>query len=212
MRRNARRRAGRSGVIVAGLGALALTAAACASSEPAASGTSPMHHHSMASHSAAAASAAVGSDCAMVPATGMGSLHGMTMEPVVTAATHNPLLTTFAADVKTAGLTGELNSMHAITVFAPANTAFSKLSASAMTMMHGKAELARILKYHVVSGRVTPADLASGMTLKTLTGGTLKASKMGAVYEVNNADVTCGNISTANATLYIINKVLIPMH
>jgi uncharacterized surface protein with fasciclin (FAS1) repeats len=148
----------------------------------------------------------------MVPATGMGSLHGMTMEPVVTAATHNPLLTTFAADVKTAGLTGELNSMHAITVFAPANTAFSKLSASAMTVMHGKAELARILKYHVVSGRVTPADLASGMTLKTLAGGTLKASKMGAVYEVNNADVTCGNISTANATLYILNKVLIPMH
>jgi uncharacterized surface protein with fasciclin (FAS1) repeats len=169
-------------------------------------------HHPMASHSAAAASAAVGPDCAMVPATGMGSLHGMTMEPVVTAATHNPLLTTFAADVKTAGLTGELNSMHAITVFAPANAAFSKLPASAMTMMHGKAELARILKYHVVSGRVTPADLASGMMLKTLAGGTLKASKMGAVYEVNNAAVTCGNIGTANATLYILNKVLIPMH
>jgi uncharacterized surface protein with fasciclin (FAS1) repeats len=81
-----------------------------------------------------------------------------------------------------------------------------------MTMMHGKAELARILKYHVVSGRVTPADLASVMMLKTLAGGTLKASKMGAVYEVNNAAVTCGNIGTANATLYILNKVLIPMH
>jgi hypothetical protein len=50
-------------------------------------------HHPMASHSAAAASAAIGPDCAMVPATGMGSLHGMTMEPVVTAASHNPLRT-----------------------------------------------------------------------------------------------------------------------
>jgi uncharacterized surface protein with fasciclin (FAS1) repeats len=35
---------------------------------------------------------------------------------------------------------------------------------------------------------------------------------MGAVYEVNNADIICGNIQTANATVYIINKVLEPMH
>ena len=124
----------------------------------------------------------------------------------------NPLLTTVAADVKAAGLTGDLNSMHTITVFAPANTAFAKLPASAMSMMHSTAELAKILKYHVVSGQITPAELAHGMTLTTLEGGTLKASKMGAVYEVNNASVICGNIHTANATVYIINKVLIPMH
>jgi uncharacterized surface protein with fasciclin (FAS1) repeats len=102
--------------------------------------------------------------------------------------------------------------MHTITVFAPANTAFAKLPASAMSMMHSTAELAKILKYHVVSGQITPAELAHGMTLTTLEGGTLKASKMGAVYEVNNASVICGNIHTANATVYIINKVLIPMH
>ena len=206
----------RTGRAVTGIlaGGLALTAAACGSSTPgaAAPGASPTHDP-MASHAAAAAATtAFGPDCGMVPTTGMGSMHGMSMDPVVTAASHNPLLTTLAADVKAAGLTGDLNSMHTITVFAPANTAFAKLSASGMSMMHSKAELAKILKYHIVSGQITPAELAHGMTLTTLEGGTLKASKMGAVYEVNNADVICGNIHTANATVYIINKVLIPMH
>jgi uncharacterized surface protein with fasciclin (FAS1) repeats len=194
-------------------GALALTATACGSSTspaPAAAGASPSHH-AMAHH-AMAETARFGSDCGMVPATGMGSFHGMSMDPVVTAAAHNPLLSTLAADIKTSRLSADLNSMHAITVFAPANDAFAKLPSSAMTTMHSHTELAKILKYHVVNGSITPAALASGKPLTTLEGGTLKPSKMGAVYEVNNADVICGNIHTANATVYIINKVLIPMH
>jgi uncharacterized surface protein with fasciclin (FAS1) repeats len=208
-------RTARPGTITGGVLAslVALTAAACgssASSAPTASGASPSHH-AMAHH-AMAETARFGSDCGMVPTSGMGSFHGMSMDPVVTAASHNPLLTTLASDIKTAGLTADLNSMHAVTVFAPANTAFSKLPASSMTMMHSQAELAKILKYHVVSGHVTTAQLASGKPLTTLEGGTLKPSKMGAVYEVNTADVICGNIQTANATVYVINKVLIPMH
>jgi uncharacterized surface protein with fasciclin (FAS1) repeats len=198
------------GVVVTGV--LALTAAACGSSTPSAAPAASPTHHAMASHHPMAEAARFGSDCGMVPATGMGSFHGMAMDPVVTAASHNPLLTTFAGDVKTAGLTADLNSMHAITVFAPANTAFAKLPASAMTMMHSTAELAKILKYHVVSGHVTTAELASGKALTTLEGDTLRPSKMGAVYEVNSADVICGNIQTANATVYLINKVLEPMH
>ncbi len=207
----------RTGILAAAATAaiLALTAAGCGSSgtsAPAAQGSGATHHP-MAEHShAMAESARFGPDCGMVPATGMGSFHGMSMDPVVTAAMHNPLLTSFAADIKTAGLTGDLNSMHAFTVFAPANSAFSKLPAAEMSMMHSTSELAKILKYHVVTGRVTPAELASGMTFKTLEGGSLKGSKMGSVYEVNSADVICGNIQTANATIYVINKVLTPMH
>jgi len=191
---------------------LALAAAGCGSSSTSApSGAAT--HHPMAEHShAMAETARFGSDCGMVPATGMGSFHGMSMDPVVTAAAHNPLLTSFAADAKMAGLTGDLNSMHAVTVFVPADSAFRKLPASEMSMMHSTAELAKILKYHIVNGRITPAELASGMTLKTLEGGSLKGAKMGSVYEVNNADVICGNIQTANGTIYVINKVLTPMH
>ncbi len=159
-----------------------------------------------------AESARFGSDCGMIPATGMGSFHGMRTDAVITAASHNPLLTTFAHDAKAAGLTAQLDSMHAITVFAPANSAFAALPAAEMSMMHSHAELSKVLEYHVVNGHVTAAELASGMTLKTLEGDTLKAAKMGAVYEVNNADIICGNIQTANATVYVINKVLMPMH
>jgi uncharacterized surface protein with fasciclin (FAS1) repeats len=203
-------------------GAVALTVAACGSgSSPAQAGSgqhpmhshSPMHHDSpMPSHSPMTRSASVGAGCSMLPDSGMGSEHGMSMEPVVTAAGHNPLLTTFAADVKMAGLTADLDGMHVLTVFAPENSAFAKLSHHDMMMLHSRAALARILKYQVVSGHVTPARLAHGMSLTTLEGDSLKTSKMGSVYEVNNADVICGNITTANATVYIINKVLQPMH
>ena len=205
----------RTGMLGTGVTAaiLALAAAGCGSSSTSAPSGAAATHHPMAGHShAMAETARFGSDCGMVPATGMGSFHGMSMDPVVTAAAHNPLLTSFAADAKMAGLTGDLNSMHAVTVFVPADSAFRKLPASEMSMMHSTAELAKILKYHIVNGRVTPAELASGMTLKTLEGGSLKGAKMGSVYEVNNADVICGNIQTANGTIYVINKVLTPMH
>jgi uncharacterized surface protein with fasciclin (FAS1) repeats len=198
----------------AGAAVLALAAAGCGSSgtTPAAGGASATDH-AMASHSPGLAeSARFGPDCGMVPATGMGSFHGMAMDPVVTAASHNPLLTSFAADVKAAGLVSELNSMHSFTVFAPANSAFTKLPDAEMSMMHSHAELAKILKHHVVSGRVTPAKLASGMPLTTLEGSSLTGARMGSVYEIGKANVICGNIRTANATVYVINKVLVPMH
>jgi len=209
-RRSALTVAGAAGAVVALATAGCGSSTSSANSGPSASGTSP---HLMHSHSPAMSEpAAFGPDCSMVPGNGMGSFHSMSMDPVVTAARHNPLLTTFAADVTTAGLAADLNSMHAFTVFAPANSAFSEMSSTDMTMIHNHSELARVLKFHVVTGRVTPGELSSGMTLKTLEGGTLKGAKMGSVYEVNNADVICGNIQTANATIYIISKVLIPMH
>jgi uncharacterized surface protein with fasciclin (FAS1) repeats len=209
-----RTQGGGAAIMAALAAALTLTAAACGgSSSPPSSASGANHtHHPMASHSPMHESAAFGSDCGMIPASGMGSLHAMSMDNVVTAASHNPLLATLAADLRAVGLTSDLNSMHALTVFAPSDTAFKMLHGSEMKMLHSKTELAKILKYHVVSGRVTPRVLAQGTPLKTLEGSTLKPSKMGSVYEVNNAHVICGNIQTANATVYIIDKVLIPMH
>jgi len=215
MRTNAVGGSARTGVLAAGgTAAVLMLAAACggsgtSSAQPGASAT----HHAMATHShAMAETARFGADCGMVSAAGMGSFHGMSMDPVITAAMHSPLLMSFAADIKASGLTGDLNSMHAVTVFAPADRAFRALPAHEMSMMHSTAALAKILKYHIVTGRITPQDLASGKLLTTLEGGSLKPAKMGSVYEVNNADVICGNIQTANATIYVINKVLTPMH
>jgi uncharacterized surface protein with fasciclin (FAS1) repeats len=195
-------------------GVVAVTTAACGSSAPAAAPAAPAASHQAASPSPSMteSSAAIGTDCGMIPAAGMGSTHGMASEPVATAARHNPLLTTLASEVQKAGLTGTLNTAGNITVFAPDNQAFAKLTRHDMTMMSGTAELARILRYHVVTGRVTPAELSSGMTLKTLEGSQLRTSKMGSTYEVNSAAITCGNLHTANATVYIINTVLMPRH
>jgi len=205
-------RGGRAAALPVIAVALAVTAAACSSAASTTSAPPAASQHAAASPSKSMTETAntIGTDCGMIPAAGMGSMHGMAMDPVVTAASHNPLITTLAAEVSKAELTSTLNSARNITVFAPDNEAFKKLSGHEMAMMSGMAELAKVLKYHVVSGRITPADLASGKTLTTLEGSQLKTSKMGSTYEVNNAAVTCGNLHTANANVYIINTVLMP--
>jgi uncharacterized surface protein with fasciclin (FAS1) repeats len=76
------------------------------------------------------------------------------------------------------------------------------------SVLANKAELTKILTYHVVAGRYTPAQLASGAPLKTLEGATVTPALMGSTYEVNRSDVVCGNVQTSNATVYIINTVL----
>jgi uncharacterized surface protein with fasciclin (FAS1) repeats len=213
MRTPDRNKTSRTGVLAmaATAAALALTAAACGSSGTSAAPAKSAHPSASMTEPAATART-VGTDCGMIPAAGMGSMHHMMTDPVVTAASHNPLITTLAAEVHKAGLTSTLDSMASITMFAPDNAAFKNLTGHDMTMMSSTAELAKVLKYHVVAGHITPAQIATGKALTTLEGGTLKPSKMGAVYEVNNAAVTCGNLHTANATVYIISKVLMPMH
>src|ERR1700729_2513611 len=77
-------------------------------------------------------------------------------------------------------------------------------------LLADKAELTKILTYHVVSGRYTPAQLASGKALKTLEGGMITPALKDGTYTINGANVVCGNVQTANATVYIISSVLMP--
>ena len=191
------------------------TPAASAPSSSAASTPMPASSAPMASSSASAAGASTTSDfgpgCASVPMSGAGSFTGMATAPVATAASANPLLSTLVTAVKQAGLVNTLNSAAGITVFAPDNAAFAKIPASTLkTVLADKPELTKILTYHVVAGRVTPAELASGKPLKTLEGSTVKPAMMGTTYTVNGATVVCGNAQTANATVYILNSVLMP--
>ena len=192
---------------------LALTAAACSSS-PSSSASSPATS-APASSAPASSGATTASDfgpgCASVPKTGAGSFTGMSTAPVATAASANPVLSTLVTAVKKAGLVDTLNSASGITVFAPDNAAFAKIPAATLSkVLADKAELTKILTYHVVAGRYTPSQLAAGTPLKTLEGATVTPALMGGTYEVNSADVVCGNVQTANATVYIINTVLMP--
>jgi uncharacterized surface protein with fasciclin (FAS1) repeats len=198
---------------------LALGVAACSSSSssaPAASSSPSMSPSMAASPSAGASSSAssmadFGPACSSVPKSGAGSFTGMATAPVATAASANPVLSTLVTAVKKAGLVDTLNSAPGITVFAPDNAAFSKIPSSTLDkVLASKPELTKVLSYHVVSGRITPQELASGKPLKTLEGTTVKPSMSGGTYTVNGADVVCGDVQTANATVYIINTVLMP--
>ena len=95
------------------------------------------------------------------------------------------------------------------TVDAAPRQGFSELRAQ---VGRERRKLGRKGRDDVVKGHVTPDQFGSAREFKTMEGETVKAAKMGSVYEVNTASVVCGNIATANATVYVINTVLEPMH
>src|SRR6476469_7998268 len=155
-----------------------------------------------------AASAVFGEGCAAVPKDGKGSFNGMATDPVATAASNNPVLSTLVTAVKAAGLVDTLNSAPAITVFAPTNDAFAKIPADTLNkVLANKETLTKILTNHVVAGKIAPDQLAGDH--KTLAGTTLTVKGSGEMFTVGkeNANVLCGNVTTANATVSIVKSL-----
>ncbi len=183
------------------------TGSAAASSAPMSSSAAPSPSESM---SASNASMPFGPGCAAVPADGAGSFTGMATDPVATAASNNPLLSTLVTAVGEAGLGETLNTAKDITVFAPTNDAFAALDKATMDKAMGdpKGLLTTVLTNHVVEGRLTPEMLAGDH--KTLAGTTITVDGMGEDFTVGKAKVVCGNVQTANATVYIVDSVLLP--
>ena len=197
--------------------AFSVSLAACGSSDDSTDNTAAAPTTTTAAPTMAASSPSdsmvnFGSGCAAVPTdpSDKGSFASMAQVPVATAASGNPLLSTLVTAVKQAGLVDSLNSADGITVFAPTNDAFSKIPAADLKkVLADKKTLTSILTYHVVSGKLTPADLAGAH--KTLQGGELTVSGSGEDFKVDgSASVVCGNVQTANANVYIIDSVLMP--
>jgi uncharacterized surface protein with fasciclin (FAS1) repeats len=206
------RRSLRVVVALAAAGTLAATASACSSSSGA--DASAKHTAAAGTPSAAASMASdqpFGSACAAVPKSGAGSFDGMAQDPVATAASNNPVLSTLVTAVKKAGLVDTLDSAQNITVFAPTNAAFAKLpKATLAKVLADKALLTKILTYHVVGQRLTPANLAMG-SYPTLEKQSLTTAGSGTAYTVDKtAKVVCGNVQTSNANVEIIDTVLMP--
>lgn len=152
-----------------------------------------------------------GPGCSQIPSDGAGSFTGMATEPVATAAGGNPLLSTLVGAVQQAGLVDTLNSADGLTVFAPANDAFGQIPKAQLTsVMKDKKMLTDLLSHHVVSGQLGPDDLAGKH--KTLAGDMLEVQGSGEDVTVGDeeAQILCGNIPTANATVYVIDSVLMP--
>ncbi|MEU9336458.1 fasciclin domain-containing protein [Streptomyces sp. NPDC048290] len=152
-----------------------------------------------------------GPACSAVPENGAGSFDGMAKDPVATAASNNPALSTLVTAVKKAGLVDTLNNAQNITVFAPTNDAFNKIPKATLdTVLNDKAQLTKILTYHVVGERLTPKDLENG-SFDTLEKTKVTTAGSDESYTVNDsAKVVCGNVETANANVYIIDTVLMP--
>ncbi|MFG2638926.1 fasciclin domain-containing protein [Streptomyces sp. NPDC048362] len=152
-----------------------------------------------------------GPACSSVPKNGAGSFDGMAKDPVATAASNNPALSTLVTAVKKAGLVDTLNNAQNTTVFAPTNDAFKKIPKATLDkVLADKAQLTKILTYHVVGQKLTPKDLENG-SFNTLEKSKVMTSGSGESYTVNDsAKVVCGNVKTANANVYIIDTVLMP--
>ncbi|MDO8395442.1 MAG: fasciclin domain-containing protein, partial [Dietzia sp.] len=141
---------------------------------------------------------------------GPGSVDGMAMEPVATAASNNPLLTTLTAAVS-GGVNPEVDLVDTLnngeyTVFAPVDDAFAQVDDATMEALQTDPELlTSILTYHVVEGQITPDEIEGMQT--TLNGADVEVMGSGDEITVNGANVVCGGVQTANATVYLIDEV-----
>ena len=197
--------------------ALPLSLAACGSDSDAAPGPADTMSSSAApsaspSEMTASSDMATpfGAGCAAVPADGAGSFAGMAADPVATAAGNNPVLSTLVSAVGSAGLGGTLDTAQDITVFAPTDDAFEALDKATLdqAMADPQGLLTTVLTNHVVEGRLSPDELAGEH--ETLAGTTITVEGSGEDFTVGKAKVVCGNVQTANATVYIIDGVLLP--
>jgi uncharacterized surface protein with fasciclin (FAS1) repeats len=168
--------------------------------------------------SGATNSGLVGTGCAAYAKAnpnGAGSVAGMAQDKVATAASNNPLLTTLVAAVSgkinpKVNLVDTLNGGE-FTVFAPIDDAF-KADVDAAILAKLKTDdalLSKILTYHVISGQIAPDQIVGKH--KTVQGDELTVSGSGNDLKVNgSATVVCGGVKTANATVYLIDHVLMP--
>jgi len=144
---------------------------------------------------------------------GAGSITGMSTDPVAVAASNNPMLKTL-----TQAVSGELNpdvdlvdtlNGGEFTVFAPVDDAFGKVDKETLDTLSTDADLlTTVLTYHVVPGQVLPEDIAGEH--ETVQGDTLEVTGSGDELKVNDANVVCGGVMTQNATVYLVDSVLMP--
>jgi transforming growth factor-beta-induced protein len=142
-----------------------------------------------------------------------GTLAGMTDDPVATAASNNPVLTTLVTAVGAAGLGDTLNGAEALTVFAPTDCAFAALDPATLeaALADPSGLLTTVLGFHVIPERLSAADLAGVTELTTFTGEILPVMVEGDVITVNGTTmVVIGEIQTANATVYLVDSVMLP--
>lgn len=144
---------------------------------------------------------------------------------IVALAQGNPQVSTLVTAITAAGLGETLSGAGPFTVFAPSNDAFAKVDKATLDGLMvpaSKDKLAALLKYHVVAGNVKSGDLAKMIadgkgtaTVKTLNGGSLKASMDGDKIVLTDAKggkstVTAPDMVASNGTVHVVDTVVMP--
>jgi uncharacterized surface protein with fasciclin (FAS1) repeats len=151
-----------------------------------------------------------------LPEDGPGSADGMAQDPAATAASNNPELSTLVQAVTAAGLVDTLNDQEqTYTIFAPANSAFEGIPEEDLNALLEDTEaLTQVLTYHVVGGQeLSLQDLVDEGSVSVLQGGEVTIEAMDEQTVMINgqqAQVICADVETANATVHIIDGVLMP--
>jgi uncharacterized surface protein with fasciclin (FAS1) repeats len=132
------------------------------------------------------------------------------MAKIVDTAANAGSFTTLVAAIKAADLESTLQGTGPYTVFAPTDEAFGKLPEGTVdALLKDIPKLKKILKYHVVSGKVMAADVAKRKSAQTVEGSDLKIDASKGV-KVNDATVTSPDVAADNGVIHIIDKVLMP--
>lgn len=119
---------------------------------------------------------------------------------------------TLLTAAEAAGLTATLKGDGPFTVFAPTDSAFAALPDGTLDTLlkpENRDQLAGILSYHVVPGKVMAADLTEGMKAKTVQGGEVTISLTGGA-KVNGANITTADVAASNGVIHVIDQVILP--
>ena len=119
----------------------------------------------------------------------------------------------FAKAVEQAGLSETLRGAGPFTVFAPTDAAFAKLPAGKLDALmepENKDELASILKYHVLSGRKSVADMGKWDAAKTVNGQSAQVKMTAGKFSIDGAQLTDSDIGSSNGVIHGIDKVILP--
>ncbi len=144
-----------------------------------------------------------------VAVTSFANASGNSMD-IVDTAINAGSFTILVAAVQAAGLVDTLKGEGPFTVFAPTDEAFAALPEGTVEGLLADPEaLAKILTYHVISGKVTSTDLSDGMTAATVNGAEVTITTMGGV-KINGANVISADIETSNGVIHVIDQVILP--
>jgi transforming growth factor-beta-induced protein len=146
----------------------------------------------------------------------MAVASGARADDIVGVAAKSGHFKTLVAAIKAADLVQTLQGAGPFTVFAPTDAAFAKLPKGTVAKLlqpENKAQLAAILTYHVVSGKVLAADvmkLSSGTAVATVNGARVTVTRKGHQVRINNARLVQTDIEADNGVIHVIDRVLLP--